>query len=367
VPGWYLGGIRNAAWPYAVTELHRFNNTFLSIETDITAQQKAYAKGKRGWRSVGVRPSPVISAPARLLKLLSPTMAYISKEACNPQQQPRTIIDVRVPLGKEQARLYAWWLDRAHYYPEFSNPLTIAMVQLSRLRGVCGAPASLDYSRDMVNSNFNPKTVTILQLIRDLLAKGEQVVVVSSRVGQSSELARRLSDAGVALARIDSTVPAQLHTAEANRFKRGDARVMLMGIKCAQSHSFDRCPNLIVGSLEWSYGTLHQAEGRVWRLTSPQPVKVWCVLHERTIEELLFDRVALKQDAATMCLHGKRVPRDFKTMDPSEILAEHIVSFNHEGETLSETECESQWPALRKQLVLANVNIPQPQPKEEAA
>jgi SNF2 family DNA or RNA helicase len=354
VPNWYKGKIRNAAWPYAVDECGRFTSTFLSEETDLTAQEQARKAGKKGWRRVGVRPSPIISSPARLLKLLKPTMAYISKEDCNPAVVGCEVIDVRVALGKEQEKLYAFWLNRANYYPQYKSPLTIAQVQSTRLRGICAAPASLDYSRDC-KSNFNPKMVTILQLIRDCLGKGEQVVVVAARVDQSDALAVKLSEAGVPISRIDSSISADLHTAEANRFKKGDSRVMLMGIKCAQGHSFDRCPNLIIASLEWSYGTLHQAKGRVWRLTSPKAVKIWCVLHKNTIEELLFDRVAVKQDAATLCLHGKRVPRDFTTMDASEVLAEHIVNYSaKDGEVLSESECETQWQVLKQQLVMAN-------------
>lgn len=355
VKDWYKGEQRNAAWPYSCDEIGRFNTTFLSTEVDLTAQQKAKAQGKKSWRKTGTRFSPVISSPARLLKLLKPTLAYISKEDCNPNLFGCEVIDVRVPTGKEQSKLYEFWLNRKNYLTEFKNPLTIAQVQSQRLRGICAAPASLDYTRGLCKSNFNSKMVTILELVRDCLGKGEQAVVVSARVGQSAAIASRLTDAGVQVARIDSTVPAELHTAEANRFKKGDARVMLMGIKCAQGHSFDQCPNLIIGSLEWSYGTLHQAKGRVWRLTSPKAVKIWCVLHKNTIEELLFDRVALKQDAATLCLHGKRVPRDFKTLDASEILAEHIVNYDAgNGEILSETECESQWPDLRRQLVMVN-------------
>ena len=282
-------------------------------------------------------------------------MAYISLEDCNPKIVPYEVIDVRVPMGAEQQKLYAWWLDRRHMAGEYSNPLTIAAVQSSRLRGVCAAPASLDYTRGMCGSNFNPKQVTILQLIRDCFNRGEQVVVVSARVGQSSALWHRLSDAGISTARIDSTVPAAEHTKEANRFKSGRARVMLMGIKCAQGHSFEMCPNLIVGSLEWTYGTFHQTKGRVRRLNSAKPIKIWCVLHKNSIEELLFDRVAVKRDAATLCLHGERVPVDFHQADASEILVEHIVNYNAEdGAVMSELACESQWPELRKQLVLAN-------------
>ena len=366
VKDWYLGDRRNAAWPYAVTERGRFESTFLSWETDITQQQEAKAKGKKGWKNVGIRMSPIISSPARLLKLLKPTMAYISKEACNPKLVPCEIIDVRVPVGAEQAKLYNYWLERRHYLKEYSNHLTIARVQSSRLRGICGAPLDLDYNRILVpeknadgewidkvvipcRSNFNPKIVAMLKLVALCLSRGEQAVVVSARVGQSNEIARRLTEAGIPIARIDSTVSANLHTAEANRFKRGDARVMLMGIKCAQGHSFDGCPNLIIGSLEWSYGTLAQAQGRVWRLNSKKPVKVWVVLHENTIEEVLFDRVATKRDAATLCLHGRRVPRDFKPMDMAEILAEHIESYRAQTGK-PESECESEWSELRDQI-----------------
>lgn len=362
IPDWHKGDLRSAAWPYAVDEVGRFNTTFLSVETDLTARQMAKAAGKKAPKCAKV--SPVISSPARLLKLLKPTMAYISKEDCNPNLMPCEVVDVRVPMGREQEKLYAYWLNRANYFPEFKSALTIAQVQVSRLRGVCASPASLDYTRGMAKSNFNPKAVTILQLIRDCLAKGEQVVVVSARIGQSDELSRRLVAAGITMSRIDSTVPAHMHTSEAARFKRGDARVMLMGIKCAQGHSFHRCPNLIIGSLEWTYGSLHQAKGRVWRLNSWKPVRVWCVLIKNSIEELLFDRVALKQDAATLCLHGKRVPRDFKAMDPSEVLAEHIVSYHKEGEIIPESECETQWDGLRRQLLLSNIK---PAPAEEVA
>lgn len=351
VPNWYKGGIRNAAWPYAVDEVGRFSSTFMSKERDITAQQKARAAGVKGWSSKGINNSPIISAPARLLKLLKPSMAYISKEACNDKLMPCEVIDVRVPMGTTQAKLYKKWLNRGEYVEEYKNPLTIALVQMQRLRGICAAPATLDFNKGICHSDFNPKTIAILELIRDCLRRGEQVVVVSARVHQSDVIARRLSEAGIPLSRIDSTVAAEMHTAEANRFKRGDARVMLMGIKCAQGHSFDMCPNLIVGSLEWSYGSLHQAKGRVWRLTSPRPVKVWVVLHKGTFEELMFDHVAMKQDAATICLQGKRITRDFMPVDPSEILAEHIMDYTGAADAQSEMDCESLWPTLRGQLV----------------
>ena len=365
VPNWHKGEVLNTAWPYGVDDEGRFKTTFMCTEIDKTVQDRARGKGDRAWRQKGVKKSPIISSPARLLKLLKPNMAYISKEECNPDQAPCEVTDVRVPLGADQQIVYEHWLNRGNMTAQFPNPLTRALAQLQRLRGICASPSSCDYRTVNIGtklepkwfsctSDFNAKTMTVIQLIRDRLAEGEQVVVVSARCGQSTEIQLRLAEANVPTARIDSTVSADMHAAEANRFKRGDARVMFMGIKCAQGHSFDKCRNLIIASLEWSYGSLHQAKGRVWRLTSKKKVRVWCVLHENTIEELLFDRVATKQDAATICLHGKRVARDYHEASAAEVLAEHIVNYKAtDGKVLSEADCEAQWPELRRQLVLA--------------
>ena len=199
-------------------------------------------------------------------------------------------------------------------------------------------------------SNFNPKTVAVLELVLECLRRGEPVVVVSARVGQTDEYYFRLAAAigEHKLARIDSTVLAFEHAAQADRFKRGEAPVMFMGIRCAKGYSFDHCANLVVASLEYSYGSLHQARGRVWRVTSRRPVRTWCVLCKGSIEETVFDIVATKQDAAAICLQGRRVPREFKPVDLEEVLAESLC--RRVTNPRSEAACEAEWPALQQAL-----------------
>jgi hypothetical protein len=354
VPDWYKGERRNAAWPYAVNESTRFEETFLAYETDLTQQSMNKANGMKSWKNSAMKTSPIISSPARLLKLLKPTLAYISKEECNPSLVPCEVIDVRVPMGEDQNKLYGHYLNRGVFLTKYKNPLVAARVQTSKLRGICAAPAEESTAPYICGSNMNGKTWAIMALICASLERGEQAVFISARVNQTNTIERLLVDAGIPIARIDRTVKSALHAAESQRFKRGDARVMLMGIKCAVGHSYPACPNLIIGSLEWSFGSLHQGKGRVHRLNSLFPVKIYCVLHSNSIEEMLFDRVALKADAATLCLHGRRLPRDFKTMDASEVLAEHMLSFKVTDSTVqSEVEAEIKWPELRAKLSAA--------------
>ena len=248
VQDWYQGERRNAARPYARKDLGRFNAAFLSEERDYTQEEINQGRNPR-WRGKCTKVSPVLSSPARLLKLLKPTMAFISKEACNPQVVPCEVVDLRVPLGEQQSRLYEHYLDRRHI--EGKNALAKARRQITLLRNICADPKSEVRSQHSevrcqgtITSNYNPKTVTVLQLVLECLQRGEQAVVVSARTGQTDEYYFRLAAAigEPKLARIDSTVLPSEHAMEADRFKRGEARVLFMGIRCARSYSLV-CPS----------------------------------------------------------------------------------------------------------------------------
>lgn len=368
VPGWYRGNHRNAAFPYARNEIGKFEQAFICIERDYT--EESLRSGRPRSRTKVIRTSPVISAPARLLKILKPTLAFISKPMCREEYQPPELIDVRVPMGGEQGRLYAHFMCRSRIPGK--HPLAKARRQIAYLRGICSDPAGFEHGGPKVHSNFNPKTIAALNLIHEILQRGEQVVVISARVGQTDTMAHRLSEAGIPYARIDSTIPPDGHSREAGRFKTGAVPVMLMGIKCAASHSFSQCPNEIILSLEYSFGSLHQARGRVDRVNSPRAARIYCILHKESIEEAMFDRVATKEDAARICLHGKRLPRDYKPMDAGDVMAEHFAhwetlasrsrrAFNAmagsatptEVEIRTETDCLSDWPALRDAMAKA--------------
>ena len=351
VPDWYKGGVRNAAWPFSREELGRFTSTFMSTERDFTEEsmreRAARSKGEV-YKGKVEKASPIISSPARLLKLIKTFMAFISKEDVNPKYIKPKVIDVRVPIGKEQGALYAHFLNRGNV--PGGHPLVRARRQTAWLRSICADPAGFTHGGPRVHSNLNPKVLTTMELVRDLLPKG-QVLIVSSRVGLTNTIQHRLAEAGITIARIDSTIAADQHAAQANLFKSGKAQVCLMGLRCAAAYSFDQCKYEIIVSIDWSPGPFNQAKGRIDRVTNDCEKEIYCVLTKNTIEEIQYDVMATKDDAATICLRGKRVPRNYKPVDPSEILASAIDKFVLNGGT-PEIDCEKKWPdlcdALRK-------------------
>jgi hypothetical protein len=89
--------------------------------------------------------------------------------------------------------------------------------------------------------------------------------------------------------------------------------------------------------------------GRIDRVTNNCQKKIFCILHKDSIEEVMFDVVATKDDAATICLKGQRTPRDFRPVDPAEVLATALERFDLSGGK-PECECEEEWPKLCERI-----------------
>ena len=334
VDQWHLGNRRNAAFPYSVEQQSNFENQYLAYDQDMTATMRNSVKyGKKGKQRRVRKKSNIINQPTSLLKVLKPVLGYVEKDDCRKDMPSCDIHEVRVPLGKQQQVAYNL----------FQSMRSNVFAQYSQLRSVCADPMSYG------SSPFNPKIMTILQLVKERLENHEQVVIVNARHGMTNVLEEMLNEAGITTSRLDGTMSTRMQSQESHDFKDQKTMVMQMGIKCAMGHSYPLCPNLICSSLEWSFGTKEQAFGRVYRVNSMKPVKIWCVLHGDTIEDVMFSRVSDKQESALLCLHGKRMTRTPKFSSPEDVLAEHLIDYAA-GEAIDEAECEKEWPALRTSM-----------------
>jgi superfamily II DNA or RNA helicase len=352
VPHWHEGHRSNAAFPFAREDFGRFTSLYMSKEKDLTL----WATGDKK----SATKSPIVSSPSHLVKILKSTMSFISKPDCNPDYVRPNVVNVRVDMGLQQSGLY-------NHYMDINNVLGTsagirATNQVTTLRSVCAEPMTSAYNTGMgkplVTSPFTPKLVAMLEIIKDKIKLGEQVCVINSRQTTTSMLQELLKEADIECARIDSKTSGR-HSKEANRFKAGDVPVMLMGIKCAAAHSFSQCSNLIISSIEWSNGVFTQAVGRVDRINSPKPPTIYVILYKHTIEEVMYDMMTIRNDAATLCIMGKR-PDPAHYVDMDEILAQSIVEWgSNKPQAHDESEYETKWTQLRKDISDAASNSAQ--------
>ena len=79
VPKWHHGGVSNKNWPYTSDDISTFTEHFCSYEEDLTDKELKIKRGSKNPQST--KPSPIISQPGRLLKLLKPSMAHMTSSA----------------------------------------------------------------------------------------------------------------------------------------------------------------------------------------------------------------------------------------------------------------------------------------------
>lgn len=336
VPCWVMGNKKTESWPFTCDDLPNFEDKFLCRERDMTKESVGKSRCEVS--------SPVISSPSRLIKLVSPHVAFISKKMVNPNYREATVLDVRVPLGTQQAALYRYFMDRNHI--TCINPLERARRQSVYLRNICADPEGFSHGGPKVATNLNPKTMAVLKLAQQPVSRGDPVIIISARIGQSTSIHELLKEAGVSVSRIDSSVPSKQHSYHSNLFKTGQSQVHIMGLKSAVSHGYNECPNEIIASIEWAPGALDQAKGRFDRAVSKYDRTLWIVLNSHTIEEVQWDICSSKEDGISLILQGKRVPRNYHPMSIEEALSMSLAEFKADS-SIDETECAKQWPALK--------------------
>jgi hypothetical protein len=350
VDDWWRGNRSNPRWPYTRQQMGKFRDRFLSKEVDHT--QREINRTSKNQIST-TKESPILSEPQSLLKQTGTFLGFVTKRQCNPDMVKCIIHDVRVEMSLEQHTMYKHWLN-------FDNidaaGTQMVMKQMQYLRGVCSSPDEGKHATEyeatgmLMPSPFNHKIIAVIETTISCLSRGEQVTIVYYSKGQGRVLSELLSSASIKHSRISGETKNK--NKESVDFIKQETQVMLLSIGCAQALSWDQCPNLIIASLDWSYGKFNQALGRVYRLNSKVDVNIYCILIKDTIEELVYDKLVRKEDAAMTVMHGKRVPRKTKTMEPSELLAEHLFDWKDHGGLLAEYDLEEKyWPILKNKLI----------------
>lgn len=247
-------------------------------------------------------------SPSLFAMELKRIVVAVRKVDLRPDLPPLTIDIHRIGMNEDQARVYSFFENE--WKPERGAGGTVTRLRITHLRAACATPNAVS-----VRAGYNGgpvlfgrpslRDIAVLGRIGQVvISLGEQVVVGCARTEQNDYYARHLTEKGIPFARIDSTKPAWMHAAQAQLFKSGHARVMLIGVKCAYGYSFPECNHGILASPEWGLGTILQYLGRFYRLNSQRPVDCQIYICKDTVEEPMVYQLGLKESAANAVLFG---------------------------------------------------------------
>jgi hypothetical protein len=101
---------------------------------------------------------------------------------------------------------------------------------------------------------------------------------------------------------------------------------MVAGLKAmAEGHDFAQCPNLILPAYSHAMDEVEQFIHRVWRMVSPQPVKIFTVCIDHTLDERLEHVHGEKKDTSSLVLDGELTPETKEPISLEQLLAETLA------------------------------------------
>lgn len=355
---WAAGGHDDptARWPYANTieAKQSFASEHLVSERNLTKEAEAEHEGKRRTYK---KQTNEICGLHRLWKLLAPTVLRRRKAEVGKDLVEKRVIPMRVTMGKQQAELYQDHLSNPPKYTKDGDDMTelaALATQLGYLRQVAICPDSETVNRFTGASGWVPKNAAILELVRERLAEGEQMVIFSPFQDYSTWITNTLKGSGVSTVKLDGSVSPKQRGILAGKFKRKEYAVLVAGLKSmGEGHSFDQCPNLILPSLEWAYDNNAQAIERVHRLTSKQAVRIYTFIAKGTIDERLASLFNEKSDASDLALDGQLFKADTEEVNLFELLQRAMDDFDPDAETTDEQQVFEHWQGSLKDSLAA--------------
>jgi SNF2 family DNA or RNA helicase len=340
---WAAGGSNKptSLWPYPGDNdgRQRFANQHLEHDQFVTREAEMDPRDRRQIKRRSNRACNV----EHLYKLLAPLILRRRKLDTGTSMQLCTYHPIDVPPGTHQLTAYHKILHEKHFYTKTGKLLTDARSITGRrvelLREACLAPWS-DRLPHRSAHIYTPKLQALLQVVEQCLSRGEQVLIGSPSIPFTETLVNTLKAAGIRVARCDGTETPSSRGAIAHAFKQHNYSVMVAGLKAmAEGHDFAQCPNLILPALSWAMDEVEQFIHRIWRLSSPGPVRVYLISCLHTIDAKLRQVHGEKRDSAGLALDGDLAPDNVEPMSLAQLLNEtHAIAANLPDGELSQDE-----------------------------
>jgi hypothetical protein len=352
---WAAG--HSGRWPYQPTPeaKDKFADSFLKKERFITRELKAKETGQKTRDTT--KKSNRICSVHRLWKTLAPVVIRRRKADCGIDIPKKTVKPIIVKPGKAQLAVYKHHIENAPLRGKKKgskeahrrNQVGMQLTNL-RLAALCPSAEALAEAFTAGEgprrswTEWTPKLFACLEIIRECLAKGEQVIVGSPFREFSRILYDKLQEAEVPAALLDGDTSPEERGKQADRFKRKAYPVLIAGLKAmGEGHSFENCSHLIIPGLSYAYDENEQFIHRVWRLNSPGPVTIYPIIMRGSIDEKLHEIFVEKADSSNLAIDGRLFSEPEQDIDLERMLMETIQAFTNTQDTLDEQDLILQW------------------------
>src|SRR5213594_4175344 len=241
---------------------------------------------------------------AELRENLKPVLLRRTRESVRQHLPPRTNEIVRITPTQEQ-------IDLHHSHMRLVNRITrkkfLTEMDLLRLQKhllMCRMSANSTFLVDKEAPGYSSKLEELDDLFDRLFSEENRKVLLFSEWTTMLDLIEPLLEKrGLSFVRLDGSVPQKRRQALVHEFQSNPGCRLFLTTNAGSTGLNLQAANTVINvDLPWNPAVLEQRVARAYRMGQKQPVQVFILITEDTIEERLLNTLSAKHDLALAAL-----------------------------------------------------------------
>ncbi len=241
---------------------------------------------------------------AELRERLRPILLRRTRQAVMSELPPRTTEIVRIAPTQEQLELHRTHMQVVSTIVRKKFISEMDLLRLQRSLLMCRLAANSTFLVNKEKPGFSTKLQQLDELIERLFEEqGRKVVLFSEWTTMLGLIEPLLRKRRLRFVRLDGSVPQSKRQQLVHEFQREpDCRLFVTTNAGSTGLNLQAANTVINVDLPWNPAVLEQRIGRVHRMGQQQPVQVFVLVTEGTIEESLLTTLAHKKELAQAAL-----------------------------------------------------------------
>ena len=239
-----------------------------------------------------------------LRQRLQPILLRRTRDKVLDQLPPRTTDIVRIAPSDEQAMLHRTHMKIVAHISRKAYLTEMDVLRLQQALLMCRMAANCTYLVDKQEPWYSTKLEHLAGLIERIAAEPSRKCVLFSEWTRMLNLIEPLLEQfGVDFVRLDGSVPQKKRQALVNQFQtEADCRFFITTNAGSTGLNLQAANTVINVDLPWNPAVLEQRIARAHRMGQREPVHVYVLVTEETLEENLLGVLSSKHDLALAAL-----------------------------------------------------------------
>jgi len=239
-----------------------------------------------------------------LREQLKPILLRRTRQEILQQLPERTTSVIRIRPTEEQVEMHLGYMQTVAQITGKAYLTEMDLLRLQKALLMCRLCANGTALVNPEGPNYSSKLQQLEELLEQLAGQPDRKIVLFSEWKRMHDLIEPILESlNVKFVRLDGSVPQKRRPAIVQQFQNDpDCRVILLTNAGSTGLNLQSANTVINVDLPWNPAVLEQRIARAHRMGQKNPVQVYLLVTEETLEERLLDTIASKAELAAAAL-----------------------------------------------------------------